>query len=54
MSESEGGIPGSLEEKIDRLLQDSRARELTPLQTAFTKITWVIVVAALLSVGFIA
>ena len=53
MSESEGGTPGSLEEKIDRLLQDSRARELTPLQTAFAKITWVVVMAALLSVGFI-
>jgi len=46
--------PGSLEEKIDLLLRDSSAKELTPLQAAFTKLTWVVVVAALASVGFIA
>ena len=46
--------PGSLEEKIDVLLRDSRSRELTPLQAAFTKITWVVVAAVLISVGFVA
>ena len=46
--------PGSLEEKVDLLLRDSRAKELTPLQAAFTKITWVVVAAALASIGFIA
>lgn len=46
--------PGSLEEKIDALLRDSSSRELTPLQAAFTRLTWVVVAAALLSVGFIA
>lgn len=45
---------GSLEEKIALLLRDSRARELTPLQAAFTRLTWVVVAAALASVGFIA
>ncbi len=45
---------GSLEKKIERLLQDSSVREITPLQAAFTKITWVVVAAALVSVGFIA
>lgn len=46
--------PGSLEEKIDLLLRDSSVRELTPLQAAFTRLTWVVVAAALVSVGFIA
>jgi hypothetical protein len=46
--------PGSLEEKIDSLLRDSSSRELTPLQTAFTRLTWVVVAATLISVGFIA
>lgn len=46
--------PGSLEEKIDVLLRDSNSRELTPLQAAFTRLTWVVVVASLVSVGFIA
>ncbi len=46
--------PGGLEEKIDLLLRDSNSRELTPLQAAFTRLTWVVVAAALASVGFIA
>ena len=54
MPEADGGESGDLEKTIERLLSDSRAQELTPLQAAFTKITWVIVTAALLSVGFIA
>lgn len=45
--------PGSLEEKIDLLLRDSSARELTPLQAAFTRLTWVVVTAALASILFI-
>lgn len=49
-----GGLEPSLEEKIDLLLRDSNARELSPLQAAFTKLTWVVVAAALASVGFIA
>ena len=44
----------SLEEKIDLLLHDSSARELSPLQAAFTKLTWVVIIAALTSVGFVA
>jgi len=46
--------PGSLEEKVDLLLRDISAKELTPLQAAFTKITWVVVASAPISVGFIA
>lgn len=50
--------PGShepgLEEKIDLLLRDSSAYKLSPIQAAFTKLTWVVVAAALLSVGFVA
>ena len=49
-----GSLEPSLEEKIDLLLRDSNARELSPLQAAFTKLTWVVVAAALFSVGFIA
>jgi hypothetical protein len=47
-------LPNTLEEKIDLLLRDSSAQELTPLQAAFTRLTWVVVIAALASVGFIA
>ncbi len=46
--------PGSLEEKVDFLLRDSSVKELTPLQAAFTRLTWVVVAAALASIGFIA
>lgn len=46
--------PGGLEEKIDLLLRDSSSRELTPLQTAFTRLTWLVVAAALVAVGFVA
>ena len=46
--------PIALDEKITRLLNESSARGLTPLQAAFTGLTWAVVVALLISVGFIA
>jgi hypothetical protein len=49
-----GSHEPSLEEKIDLLLRDSSAYKLSPIQAAFTKLTWVVVAAALLSVGFVA
>jgi hypothetical protein len=51
---SDPNLPNTLEEKIGLLLHDSSAQELTPLQAAFTRLTWVVVIIALASVGYIA
>jgi hypothetical protein len=42
------------EEKVKALIANSQVRELSPLQTAYTNLTWAVVLSLIVSVGFIA
>lgn len=42
------------EEKVKALIADSQVKELSPLQAAYTNLTWAVVLSLIASVGFIA